>query len=143
MRLLIVTDGTCPAEELRPVLALLARPTRVTLLAVAETPFAGLGPPEDMLAPAPTPSPAALTDRLADLAVGDGEQACEQLRELFDVEVEVASECGELPGLLAAHAVRCRADLVVVAGWRTSQRLRCTATAAVQRDAGRPVLLIP
>ena len=143
MRLLIVTDGTCPAEELRPILALLARPTRVTLLAVAETPFPGLGPPEDMLAPAPTPSPAALTERLTDLAVRDGEQACEQLRQLFDVEVEVASECGELSGLLSAHAVRCRADLGVVAGWRTSQRLRCAATAAVQRDAGRPVLLIP
>jgi hypothetical protein len=57
VRLLIVTDGSCPAEELRPVLAVLARPTRVTLVAVAEPPTGGLGPPEDMLAPGPAPTP--------------------------------------------------------------------------------------
>ena len=57
MRLLIVTDGNCPAEELRPVLALLARPTQVTPIAVAETPFGGLGPPEDVLDPSPPDYP--------------------------------------------------------------------------------------
>lgn len=143
MRLLVATDGTCPADELRPVLAVLARPTRVTLLAVAEPPTGGLGPPEDMLAPAPTPSLAALTDRLTDSAVDDGRVACAALRELFEVEVEVASECGDLARLLTEHASRCRADLVVIAGWRDHQRLRYAAVTAVHRDGSRPVLLTP
>jgi hypothetical protein len=143
VRLLVVTDGTCPAEELRPVLAVLARATQVTLLAVADTPTAGLGPPEDMLAPAPTAPLSALTDRLTALAVDDGRRACEQLRELFDVEVEMNSECGDLAGVLARHASRCMADLVVVAGWRDHRRLRCAAVAAAQDDTNRPVLLTP
>ncbi len=141
MRLLIVTDGSCPAEELRPVLAVLAQPTRVMLVAVAEPPTGGLGPPEDMLAPAPTPTPAPLTDRLTDLAVEDGRRACEQLRDLFEVDVEIVSQCGDLAGLLAAHVSRCQADLVVVAGWRGHPRLRQAAVTAAQRDANRPVLL--
>ena len=66
----------------------------------------------------------ASVDRLAALAVDDGQHACETLRELFDVGVEMASECGDLAGVLASHVVRCAADLVVVAGWREHQRLR-------------------
>jgi hypothetical protein len=141
VRLLIVTDGTCPAEQLRSVLAMLARPTRVMLLAVAETPTGGLGPPEDMLAPTPIPMPAALIDRLTALAVEDGQRACEQLRELFEVDVEIASKCGDLTRLLAAQISRCQADLVIVAGWRDHPRLRQAAVSAAQHDANRPVLL--
>jgi hypothetical protein len=143
VRLLIVTDGSCPAEDLRPVLAMLPQPTRVTLLAVAEPPFAGLGPPEDVLDPSPTRLPAALTDRLTALAIDDGQRACDALLDLFDGEVEVASECGDLARLLVEYVPRSAADLVVVAGWREHQQLRCAAVTAAQQHGNRPVLLTP
>ncbi|SDY78445.1 hypothetical protein SAMN05661080_04599 [Modestobacter sp. DSM 44400] len=143
MRLLVVTDGTCPAEQLRPVLALLARPTRVTLLAVADTPTGGLGPPHDVLDPAPTPPPPAYTDRLTALAISDGDFACQQQHGLVEVDVEMASQCGDLAGLLAAELSRRGADLVVLADWRARPRLRSAAVSTVAGDAGRPVLLVP
>jgi hypothetical protein len=143
VHLLVVTDGSCPAAELRPVLALLARPTRVTLLAVAELPAGGLGPPDSVLDPAPTPPPAAFTDRLTATALRDGLLACEELRESFGVDVEVVSECGDLDELVGTHAARRGAQLVILAGWRNQPRLRNAAVTAVQRDASRPILLPP
>jgi hypothetical protein len=143
VHLLVVTDGTCPAVQLRPVLAVLARPSRVTLLAVAEPPTGGLGPPDSVFHPAPTPLPAALTDRLTATAIREGHLACEQLRELFDVAVEVVSECGDLATSTAIHASRCEAQLVIFAGWADGPRLRTAAVTAVQRELACPILLLP
>ncbi|WP_219416391.1 hypothetical protein [Pseudonocardia nigra] len=142
MRLLVVTDGTCPAAELRQVLALLARPTRVVLLAVNEPPLA-LGPPEGVLDPTPTRPPAVVTERLTAAAVKDGRLACEEFRVLFDgdVDIEVVSRCGDVRELVGASAAQCEAQLVVVAGWRNPPGLRRSIVAHL--DVDRPILLIP
>jgi hypothetical protein len=145
VHLLVVTDGTCPAAELRPVLALLTPPTRVTVLAVAEPPH-GLGPPRSALDPAPTPLPPTVTEQLTAAAVEDGRLACEELRELFapDVEIEIVSECGNLAKLACTQAATGGAQLVVFAGWRGQQRLRNAAVnAALQQDPSCPILLTP
>jgi hypothetical protein len=143
VHLLVVTDGTCPAVELRPVLALLTRPTRVTVLAVAEPPH-GLGPPLSALDPAPTPLPPTVTERLTAAAVEDARLACEELRELFAPDVEIVSECGNLAELVCTQASTGGAQLVVFAGWRGQQRLRNAAVnAALQQDPSCPILLTP
>jgi hypothetical protein len=141
MHLLVVTDGTCPAAELRQVLALLARPTRVVLLAVNEPPVA-FGPPDGVLDPTPTRPPASVTERLTAAAVGDGLVACEELRVLFatDVDIEVVSQCGDVGELVRAQAAHCAAQLIVLAGWHPPG-LRRSVVAHLNLD--RPILLIP
>jgi nucleotide-binding universal stress UspA family protein len=141
VHLLVVTDGSCPAAELRQILGLLTRPTRVVLLAVNEPPLA-LGPPEGVLDPAPTRPPTSVTERLTAAAVSGGRIACEELRVLFahDTDIEVVSECGDVGELVRAHAAQCDAQLVVVAGWRGS-RLRRTID--IPLDVDRPLLLLP
>jgi hypothetical protein len=142
VHLLVVTDGTCPAAELRPVLALLTPPTRVTVLAVAEPPQ-GLGPPLSALDPAPTPLPPAVTEQLTGAAVEDGRLACEELRELFAPDVEIVSECGDLAELVCTQASKGGAQLVVFAGWRGQHRLRNAAVNAALQRASCPILLTP
>lgn len=139
MHLLVVTDGTCPAVELRPVLALLARPTRVTLLAVADPPSGRLGPPLGVLDPAPTPLPAAVTDQLTTLVLQDGRLACEELRELSTVTSRWSANAAISESSSAPRQLRYGAQLVVFAGWRNQQRLRNGAVStAQQRSAARP-----
>jgi hypothetical protein len=142
VHLLVVTDGSCPAAELRPVLAVLARPTRVVLLAVNEPPLA-LGPPDGVLDPTPTRPSSAVTERLTAAAVSDGRVACEEFRVLFDTDadIEVVSECGDVGELVRAEAAHCEAQLVVVAGWRNPPGRRRRIIAHL--DVDRPILLIP
>jgi hypothetical protein len=142
VHLLVATDGTCPVAELRPVLALLARPTRVVLLAVNEPPLV-LGPPDGVLDPTPTRPAPVVTERLTAAAVTDGRAACEEFRVLFDsgADIEVVSGCGDVGELVRTQAARCDAQLVVVAGWRNPPALRRTITAHL--DVDRPILLIP
>ena len=85
----------------------------------------------------------ALTGRLTAAAVREGRRAWEELRKLFDVDAEVASECGDLSEMLCVYPAESAAQPVVFVGWRNQPRLPIAALSAVQRGLTRPILLTP